>query len=128
MNEDNVDTDIVLNTLPLKITLAFNSQFKITDSGDVENGVEFNYSLIAMNPVLANVQNASKFKLPYFTNNVMYPESVLLSNGPEYAIDFFFNKERFEQLLLKYSANTYVNDKKKRPNRVRIRRFASVER
>lgn len=113
MNDNN--TDIVLNTLPLKITLAFNSQFTITDSGDVENGVEFNYSLIASNPVLADVPNASKLKLPYFTNNVMYPESVLLGNGLSNIIDFFFNKEKFEQMLLINSANTYVNDKKKDP-------------
>jgi hypothetical protein len=112
---NNADIDIVLNTLPMKITLAFNSQFKITDSGDVENGVEFNYSLIAANPALVNVPNASKLKLPYFTNNVMYPEHVLLRHGPEYAIDFFFNKEKFEQVLLKHSANTYVNDKNKDP-------------
>ncbi len=110
MNESENDTDVVLNTLPMKITLAFNSQFKITDTGDVENGVEFTYSLISANPVLANVANSSKFKYPYFTNNVMYPEDVILKNGPVYAMEFFFDKERFEQVLLKYAGNTYVND------------------
>jgi len=109
MNNNNID--IVLNTLPLKITLAFNSQFKITDSGDVENGVEFNYSLIAVNPDLADVPNASKFKIPYFTNKVMYPEYFLLSNGLSDAINFFFNKEKFEEVLLANSAISYVNDK-----------------
>jgi len=109
--EDYYSEDVVLNTLPIKIMLAFNSQFKITDSGDVENGVEFNYSMIAKNPVLAEISGAAKFKMPYFTNNVMYPEDELTTNGPAFAVEVFFDKERFEQFLLKYASNTYVNDK-----------------
>ncbi len=110
-NDNIINEDIVLNTLPIKIILSFNSQFKITDTGDVDNGVEFNYGLISKNPVLAGLSDSSKYKLPYFTNNVMYPEDVLLVNGPAFAVEFFFDKERFEQMLLKYASNTYVNDK-----------------
>ena len=103
------ETGVALNTLPLKIMICFNSQAKISESGKVENATEFTYSMISSDPSLAKIKGA--YTTPYYTYSVRYPGSILTSGGPEYFIPFFFDKMRFEEVLIKNSSDSFINER-----------------
>jgi hypothetical protein len=80
----------------IKLNTDFNSQYQ-----------EFTYDMID-HPSVKKAKNVDA-KYPYFTSSCKIPYSVLLGKDYLYVLEFFFSRNKFERIMMKYQRN-YVDE------------------